>query len=323
MQRVKTATAIAEKPPYSEGGTPGYFRSGNPVADIPATVPGQDWFNMVQEELIGMLLAAGLTPSSTDEGQLGSIVTTLLNSLALKAALASPTFTGNPVAPTPDQFDNDTSIATTAFVQRALGNLQGYRSLTAPSTLTAGDCGKRLHLAAAGGFATTLPLVSACAQGAKIIIGNGSGVAMTVQRQGADLLYTPLAATMTTLTLAPGDTLVLENNGGGWLIYGGSAALQYASGAFGASLAAAGYQKLPSGLIIQWGNWTANASAGAATAVTFPMTFPSAVYSVTLSANYTSTVTTTAWKDTLTTSGFNGHCSGVTGDSIHYIAIGK
>jgi hypothetical protein len=39
---------------------------------------------------------------------------------ALKANIASPTFTGNPQAPTPTGGDNDTSIATTAFVQAAI-----------------------------------------------------------------------------------------------------------------------------------------------------------------------------------------------------------
>lgn len=37
-----------------------------------------------------------------------------------KANLASPTFTGNPLAPTPSTADNDTSIATTAFTQAVL-----------------------------------------------------------------------------------------------------------------------------------------------------------------------------------------------------------
>lgn len=38
-----------------------------------------------------------------------------------KADLASPVFTGNPTAPTPASTDNDTSIATTAFVRAAMG----------------------------------------------------------------------------------------------------------------------------------------------------------------------------------------------------------
>jgi len=39
---------------------------------------------------------------------------------ALKAPLASPTFTGDPKAPTPTAGDSDTSIATTAFVAAAV-----------------------------------------------------------------------------------------------------------------------------------------------------------------------------------------------------------
>jgi hypothetical protein len=42
-----------------------------------------------------------------------------------KAPLASPAFTGNPTAPTPTAGDNDTSIATTAFVATALAGVTG------------------------------------------------------------------------------------------------------------------------------------------------------------------------------------------------------
>lgn len=41
--------------------------------------------------------------------------------LSAGAPVNSPTFTGDPKAPTPAPGDNDTSIATTAFVQAALG----------------------------------------------------------------------------------------------------------------------------------------------------------------------------------------------------------
>lgn len=41
----------------------------------------------------------------------------LSGALALLAPIASPVFTGTPEAPTPAASDNDTSIATTAFVQ--------------------------------------------------------------------------------------------------------------------------------------------------------------------------------------------------------------
>lgn len=43
----------------------------------------------------------------------------IATAIATKADTASPAFTGNPTAPTPSSGDNDTSIATTAFVQTA------------------------------------------------------------------------------------------------------------------------------------------------------------------------------------------------------------
>ena len=42
--------------------------------------------------------------------------------LDLKAPRASPSFTGTPVAPTPSLLDNDTSIATTAFLRNLFGS---------------------------------------------------------------------------------------------------------------------------------------------------------------------------------------------------------
>lgn len=45
-----------------------------------------------------------------------SAITSLVSDLALKAPLASPALTGSPTAPTATAGDNDTSIATTAFV---------------------------------------------------------------------------------------------------------------------------------------------------------------------------------------------------------------
>lgn len=46
------------------------------------------------------------------------------------APLASPTFTGDPKAPTPSTADNDTSIATTAYVKN---NLVSYAPLSSPA----------------------------------------------------------------------------------------------------------------------------------------------------------------------------------------------
>ena len=55
-------------------------------------------------------------------------VTNLTTDLAAKAPLASPVFTGDPQAPTPSVGDNDTSIATTAYVKA-----QAYAPLASPT----------------------------------------------------------------------------------------------------------------------------------------------------------------------------------------------
>jgi hypothetical protein len=68
-------------------------------------------------------------------GDDSNFATTMTNALALKAPLASPALTGNPTAPTASAGDNDTSIATTAFVQAALDaqavQFDGAQSLSA------------------------------------------------------------------------------------------------------------------------------------------------------------------------------------------------
>lgn len=74
------------------------------------------------------------TPALTavlKDGIAQSRISNLTTDLAAKAPLASPTFTGNPTAPTPTAGDNDTSIATTAFVAAALAALVD----SAPGTL--------------------------------------------------------------------------------------------------------------------------------------------------------------------------------------------
>jgi hypothetical protein len=60
---------------------------------------------------------SGTAPTVAVNAITESKVTNLVTDLAAKAALSSPVFTGNPTAPTPAAGDNDTSVATTAFVQ--------------------------------------------------------------------------------------------------------------------------------------------------------------------------------------------------------------
>jgi hypothetical protein len=71
MQRVTRSTAVTTLPAVpSSPGAPGYFGGGNPGSGAPATVPGYEWFNGVQEELINLILAGNQVPSAANNTQL-------------------------------------------------------------------------------------------------------------------------------------------------------------------------------------------------------------------------------------------------------------
>lgn len=90
--------------------------------------------------------AAGI--GATDvQAAIEEVVADLAPALATKAPVDSPTFTGDPKAPTPATTDNDTSIATTAFVQAAItaalqaAGLHQMTGMTAYFTGTAAPAG--------------------------------------------------------------------------------------------------------------------------------------------------------------------------------------
>lgn len=78
MQRIDVASATAMLPTPAAAGTPGYFTDGDPVGGQAATVLPADFVNMLQEELMAPVLAAGLTPSKTNRSQVLAALTALL-----------------------------------------------------------------------------------------------------------------------------------------------------------------------------------------------------------------------------------------------------
>jgi hypothetical protein len=197
----------------------------------------------------------------------------MTNLLALKAPLASPTLTGNPTAPTPAQFDNDTSIATTAFVQRALGNFSGMGSLSANTTLVAADVGKNIEVAnATTAFTVTLPVADGTiADGGVFHFHNDNVVAVTIARQGTDQIHVGNGLTNSFVLQRGDDVSLIKGSTGYWHCIGGTVKARYSDGDYGKSLVANGYQKLPSGLIIQWGRATVDVNGST---ITLPIAFP-------------------------------------------------
>ena len=68
MFRVDDPSAVPALPTPGAAGTPGYFTEGVPGV-TPATLVRADFLNMVQDELMAIVVAGGLTPSKTTRNQ--------------------------------------------------------------------------------------------------------------------------------------------------------------------------------------------------------------------------------------------------------------
>lgn len=69
MFRIDHATSVAVMPAPLAAGAGGYFSRPSPGGDVP-TVVTTDWCNAVQEEIVGVILGAGLALNKADNGQL-------------------------------------------------------------------------------------------------------------------------------------------------------------------------------------------------------------------------------------------------------------
>ncbi|KAH0438436.1 glycine-rich domain-containing protein [Paraburkholderia fungorum] len=74
MYRIDDPSASPTLPVPEAALTEGYWTEGNPGSGIVATLERASWFNMVQEELRAIVVAAGLTPSKTTYNQVLSAI---------------------------------------------------------------------------------------------------------------------------------------------------------------------------------------------------------------------------------------------------------
>ncbi len=180
---------------------------------------------------------------------------------------------GGDTGVTPSLFDNDTSLATTAFVKANGSAFSTAFSLSVSTTLTTAHANSLVNfIGSTAGQTLTLPAASGYLIGSRLTIHNLATQNVTIARAGSDIMVTR-SSNLSTLTLLPGEYVELVAVGAtSWYLLG-SSSLKY-SKAFEISSATPGYQILPSGLIIQWGTLGA-VNGGASATVTFPVTFPS------------------------------------------------
>ncbi|WP_315383458.1 hypothetical protein [Microvirgula aerodenitrificans] len=226
---------------------------------------------------------------------------------------------GTQTAPTAPQFDAGVSSATTAFVQRALGNWRGFAANTAGGTFTlaAADAGKTIVLSGSSVTGTlALPKIGTVPDGAGWLIKceatTSNWSIATHADDGANMV---VGLAVASVPIRRGDYAIITRGGGSWRVHG-SVCLPYGD-QFTASLAASGYQMLPGGLILQWG--TTPVLSTTLTSVAFPIAFPSACRSVALTNSTGTNINVGATN--ITAARFDGYAS--SGGNVHrYIAIG-
>ena len=185
----------------------------------------------------------------------------IATAVATKADIASPTFTGTPAAPTATAGTNTTQVATTAFVGTAVSNaVNAYDAALTVSTSQIENnavTNSKLSVSAAIDNLGFTPVQQGGGSGQltnKVYIGwTGSQLKGQVDAvdQGAFVMQPSFT----------GSNQSLGGNG------------------------STGYQKLPGGLIMQWGY---SGDTGSTMTINLPVTFPNAFINVQITVTSTS-----------------------------------
>lgn len=80
MFQIDNATASPTEPTASSQGTPGWFINANPSSGTQATIVTYDWLNNLQDELIAICSAGGVTPSKAVKTQVVQAIINLIGS---------------------------------------------------------------------------------------------------------------------------------------------------------------------------------------------------------------------------------------------------
>ena len=130
----------------------------------------------------------------------------VFDALALKSDLASPTFTGTPLAPTPSANDNSTKIATTAYVDNSVVVTKVLSADVTTTSTTAVDTNLSHPIASSEILKFSCPLsVTTASGGVKLQITVPTGAVVTggsAVAQGASTATRFLNLTANTLTTA-------------------------------------------------------------------------------------------------------------------------
>ena len=221
------------------------------------------------------------------------------------------------------RFDYTTKLATTAWVQtngfqfRNAGGL----GIGVDTTLSAGQVGGWGQFQSVG-KTLTLPSLASLVPGSTYTV-QGASTGGTLKAATGENIIAPDMSSANTFIVLPGETVTVVSNGTayGWFVLMDG----FGSKSFANSKTNNGYQKLPGGMILQWGMASANNAVATQTnAVTFPTAFPTnPVMVLTDHVGGVSNVNTIVVSGTVTTTGFSWGSDYVGGSmSVFWMALG-
>lgn len=192
------------------------------------------------------------------------------------APINSPAFLGTPTAVTRPQFDQSSKLATTEFVQRALGNYSIVNIYSAAANLSAAHFGNLVLFNSSVPFTITLPPSISGINGAAIAFRNVGTAAVTVVPAGADKIGAIATAPFGSIAVSAGSSLDVVLQGTSYFA-SGSATFPYTP-MFASLNGDNGWSREPSAMYEQWGY--AASDANGTVSVSFPMAWPNACRSI-------------------------------------------
>jgi hypothetical protein len=183
---------------------------------------------------------------------------------------------------TAPQFDSTIRNASTAWVRQFGLQYSANFGVSSNTTLTVAQVAGSICNIQGNNITVTLPATTSAVIGTRVEFVSGGGTNI-IQRQGSDVISTNFSNNVNSIVLNAGDSATLVYMGTGqWYVVGGSVQIGL-SGSFLPNFSNNGFQKLPSGFVMQWG-YSAAVAFNTTTVVTFPITFPTQCIGVTATA---------------------------------------
>ena len=200
MQRINSTNRAANKFGAGKDG----FQGGSPATGVKATYVTPEWTNAVQEELARAIEGAGIALDAAKYDQLLAAIKSIAwgagKTESPWAPLASPTLAGVPTADTAPDGTNTKQLATTAFVQSAVGGYISIVSMGGTIVLTEAQASNSV-IGFGGGLTSDLTVVvpdsvrrqwviaNWTSGNYKLIVKTASGNGVTVAQSKRNLVY--------------------------------------------------------------------------------------------------------------------------------------